>query len=72
MPFSSVASLLNVDQLLKERICSFQSKFFLFKCRPSLKEFLHQWMVGWMTCDFTSFLTVFQSYQNDIERLCAL
>ena len=20
---------------------------------------------GWMTCDFTSFLTVFQSYQDD-------
>ena len=23
------------------------------------------WMDGWMTCDFTSFLTVFQSYQDD-------
>ena len=21
---------------------------------------------GWMTCDFTSFLTVFQSYQEDV------
>ena len=21
---------------------------------------------GWMTCDFTSFLTVFQSYQDDV------
>ena len=25
-------------------------------------------MDGWMTCDFTSFSTVFQSYRND-ERL---
>ena len=24
------------------------------------------WMDGWMTCDFTSFSTVFQSYQDDI------
>ena len=23
------------------------------------------WMDGWMTCDVTSFLTVFQSYQDD-------
>ena len=23
------------------------------------------WMDGWMTCNFTSFLTVFQSYQDD-------
>ena len=28
----------------------------------------HGWMNGWMTCDFTSFSTVFQSYQNK-ERL---
>ena len=26
----------------------------------------HGWMDGWMTCDFTSFSTVFQSYQDDI------
>ena len=25
----------------------------------------YHWMDGWMTCDFTSFLTVFQSYQDD-------
>ena len=24
-----------------------------------------KWMDGWTTCDFTSFLTVFQSYQDD-------
>ena len=29
---------------------------------------LDGWMDGWMTCDFTSFSTVFQSYQDD-ERL---
>ena len=23
-------------------------------------------MDGWMTCDFTSFLTVFQSYQDNV------
>ena len=23
------------------------------------------WLDGWITCDFTSFLAVFQSYQND-------
>ena len=29
-------------------------------------------MDGWITYDFTSFLTVFQSYQDDDERLCAM
>ena len=35
-------------------------------------------MDGWMTCDFTFFLTVFQSYLDsgqcldDNERLCAI
>ena len=24
---------------------------------------------GWMTCDFTSFLTVFQSYQDDVGMI---
>ena len=28
----------------------------------------HSKMDGWMTCDFTSFSAVFQSYQDD-ERL---
>ena len=31
---------------------------------------------GWMTCNFTSFSTVFQSYQGDMggdnEMLCAI
>ena len=26
---------------------------------------LDGWMDAWMTCDFTLFSTVFQSYQND-------
>ena len=29
------------------------------------KEFQFVWLDGWMTCDFTSFSTVFQSYQDD-------
>ena len=32
-------------------------------------------MDGWMTCDFTSFSTVFQSYQDDgrlIMKDCAM
>ena len=27
-------------------------------------------MDGWMTCDFTSFLTVFPSYQDDVWIVC--
>ena len=27
------------------------------------------WMDGWMTCDFTSFSTVFQSYQDDGQMI---
>ena len=27
------------------------------------------WMDEWMTCDFTSFLTAFQSYQNDVRMI---
>ena len=26
-------------------------------------------MDGWMICDFTSFLTVFQSYQDDVRMI---
>ena len=35
----------------------------------------HRWMDGWMTCDFTSFSTVFQSsgqWADDNEMLCAM
>ena len=31
-------------------------------------KILDGWMDGWMTCEFTSFSTGFQSYQGD-ERL---
>ena len=27
--------------------------------------YIYIYIDGWMTCDFTSFLTVFQSYQDD-------
>ena len=41
-----------------------------------LSEVLINLADGWMTCDFTSFLTVFRSYQDDglvdNERLCAM
>ena len=37
-------------------------------CISSLGEYFKGMMDGWMTCDFTSFSTVFQSYQDD-ERL---
>ena len=35
---------------------------------PSLKIYFRNIFImdGWMTCDFTSFLTVFQSYQDDV------
>ena len=39
MPISSLASLLNVGLLLKERICSSRSKFFPLRVDPSLKGF---------------------------------
>ena len=35
-----------------------QSKFFVSVVRTE--------MDGWMTCNFTSFLTVFQSYQDNV------
>ena len=28
--------------------------------------FCVRFLDGWMTCEFTSFLTVFQSYQDDV------
>ena len=30
------------------------------------------WLDGWMDGDFTSFSTLFQSYQDDNERPCAM
>ena len=34
-------------------------------CPSYIIENVHRLMDGWMTCDFTSFSTVFQSYQDD-------
>ena len=36
-----------------------------------MMAFLHRRfrMDGWMTCDFTSFSTVFQSYQDDGQMI---
>ena len=31
-----------------------------------LITFYDEWVDGWMTCDFTSFLTVYQSCQDDV------
>ena len=47
--------------------------FFPYRAEPNWQEgfndkveLLLPLMDGWMTCDFTSFLTVFQSYQDDV------
>ena len=52
-------------QALKDRICSLRSKFFSLRVDPHWEKE----MDGWMTCDFTSFLTVFQSYQDDVQMI---
>ena len=36
------------------------------KLRIEKEQAVTVWMDGWMTCDFMSFLTVFQSYQDDV------
>ena len=49
--------------LSKCKLHRITSKFYMLLCtRPSLVKK----MDGWMTRDFTSFLTVFQSYQDDV------
>ena len=35
----------------------------------SIKNEILSQMDGWMTCDFTSFLKVFQSYQDDVRMI---
>ena len=37
--------------------------------RQDYKIKYNVWMDGWMTCDFTSFSTVFQSYQDDGQMI---
>ena len=39
---------------------------FIVHCKCICDSPLLGWMDGWMTCDFMSFLTVFQSYQDDV------
>ena len=41
MPFSLLSPFSIGDQLLKKRICSSKSKFFLFGVHPSLDGFCH-------------------------------
>ena len=33
------------------------------------EAYYHGWMDRWMPCDFTSFSTVFQSYQDDVRMI---
>ena len=44
------------------KMCSREGQFKLMSVNHSSRS----GMDGWMTCDFTSFLTVFQSYQDDV------
>ena len=70
--------------LVKERILSI-SKFFPLKVDTTEMGMVHllpltlmyaYYLAGWMTCDFVSFLTVFQSFQADgwviMKRLCEM
>ena len=67
--------LLLVMNRLKPSFCYFHffDVFFAskghFLFRPYLRTALIFQMDGWMTCDFTSFLTVFQSYQDDVRMI---
>ena len=38
-------------------------------CFPLIAYIFRQWVDGWMTCEFTPFLTVFQSYQDDVGMI---
>ena len=45
-----------------------QTRLADFRLYPSMQIETSERMDGWMTCDFTSFSTVFELYQDD-ERL---
>ena len=46
----------------------FKQRLFSFPLRKFLKHVFSSITVdGWMTCDFTSFLTVFGSYLDDVR-----
>ena len=59
MPFSFCLPTYKGSTLKENKLC------FFFKGLKFRKGFCTLWMDGWMICDFTSFSTVFQSYQDD-------
>ena len=52
--FNSILVISGRWEVDNERLCAMEFRLRL------------RWLAGWMTCDFTSFLTVFQSYQDDV------
>ena len=61
----------SVVRELRSSVMSFDSAvvvFFLSQ-RGSADFKRTQKMAGWMTCDFKSFLAVFQSYQDDVGMI---
>ena len=53
----------HISSVIRQRLFSFQNN--PQNLDPSYKMDLDLRLDGWMTCDFTSFSTVFQSYQDD-------
>ena len=45
------------------------SSFYVSSCRVTVVCLRIHIDDGWMTCDLTSFLTVFQSYQDDVRMI---
>ena len=65
----SEEALAEYSQMKRRRICRLIGSDTVCHGKASLLHCsLSQMMDGWMICDFTSFSTVFQSYQDD-ERL---
>ena len=48
-------------------VSAFYLELYLYSLQMMLYRVTVHKMDGWMTCDFASFLTVFQSYQDDIR-----
>ena len=57
-----IALLLTFVQLEEDKTTKTRCPFFIFHNPTSFGVTLND---GWMICDFTSFSTVFQSYQDD-------
>ena len=54
----------------KKLISCHGTRHFAIQTLPSVAYmFFLGWMDGWITCDFTSFSTVFQSYQDDVRLI---